>query len=280
MHPYILIDEHEFNTLGSFGYVFKKFIDTHQKQKKDGFEIPLKGDHYLLFGGVLVTNLNNIGDIIYGNTVIEIKNESYSNDYTISMQSGHLDKQMDDLFERESFGEYPLTHKYLYVLGDIADNDFYFTKLQAKHIIGRSFNNAEQLIDSMLYSFYYNNSGITPHIAFEVPRYRPAWSFLKNVPGIGRKKSEAIIKELYYVNTLEDLMNLTAKELTSVNGIGNTTANVILNYIHNKKPFGYESLLKDLSNDKIRNNIWSNLKQGGKIWLQLLLMISAKTFQT
>ena len=280
MHPYIFIDEHEFNTPGSFGYVFKKFIDIHKKQKKDGYEIKLKGDHYILFGGVSITNLNNIGDIVYGNTVIEIKNENYSNDYTISMQSGHLDKQMDDLFERESYNGYRLEHKCLFVLGNIAENDFYFTKLQSKHIIGKSFSNAEHLIYWILYSCFYNNSEITPHVAFEVPRYRPAWSFLKNVPGVGRKKSEAIIKELYYVHTLEDLMNLTIKELTSVNGIGNSTANLILDYIHNKRSSPYANLLNELSNKKLRSDVWSNLKQGGEIWLQLLLMISAKTFLT
>lgn len=264
MYPSIIIDTHEFNTKNSFGHLLYNFIEENKVKKGSDYEIKLKGDHYIRFSSVNILNLNNIGDIVCGNTVFEIKNEDYSKDYTISMHSGHLDEQLDDMFEKEEFENSPFTYKYLFVLGNIKDNDFYFTKLQSKHIIGRSFDNAEHMIYWILYTCYYNNSPITPHIAFDVPRYRPAWSFLKNVPGVGRKTAENIIKQLHYVHTLEDVMNLTTEELTSVNGVGNITAEIIQRYIHNEKPVSeIYGILDDLSNPNIRESEWNKLKSEG-----------------
>ena len=258
MYPSILIDEHEFNTADSFGYEFHRFLNERMEWKRDHYEIKLKGDHYILFDEVRIVNLNNIGDIVCGNTVIEIKNEDYSNDYTISMQSGHLDEQMDAMFENPDY-----TYKYLFVLGEIKDNDFYFTKLQCKHITGRCFNTAEQLMYWILYTCHYNNSGITPHVSFKLPEYHPAWSFLKNIPGVGKKKSEAIVKTLFHVHSLEDLMNLTIKDFKGVKGIGTVLATTIYNYIHNKP---VNTLLYEFNSTEYRSNIWRNLqKEGGEI---------------
>lgn len=257
MYPSIIIDEHEFNTNGSLGYAFYNFIEENKIKRKDHFEIKLKGDHYILFKSVNILNLNNVGDIVCGNTVIEIKNENYSNDYTISMQSGHLDQQLDDMFEREEFENSTLKYKYVFVLGEMKDNDFYFTKLQAKHIVGRCFESEEHLIYWILYTLFYNNSAITPHISFEVPHYNPVWTFLKNVPGVGRKRAESIVKNLYHITTLEDLMNLSVAELTTVNGIGKATANLIIDYIHNERP--YETLLDELNNPELRKEVWDSI---------------------
>lgn len=211
-----------------FGESFYQYIIENAEKVYGGFKINVSGSDDFYFKDVNNTTYLDVGDYVYGNTCIELKNE-FSNDFSISMQSGHLDLQMDKLYDTE------YDYKELLVIGgDYTDFNLknYSNKLKSKHIGFNWCPTFNDGIRELLNTFKYTNSTYKKQTPFYKTKLNPAFSFIYNVPGVGYTLAERIAVNLQ-VHTLQDVMELDKNELKKINGIGDATAETILKYIHN-----------------------------------------------
>lgn len=211
-----------------FGNKFYDFIMDNSEKASNAFKINVSGSDYFYYTSLDFDTYLDVGDYVYGNTCIELKDES-KHDFTISMQSGHLDKQMDKLYDSN------FSHKELCVVGGDRDNFDLFnynTKLKSKGIHFSWYANYDDAFKEILNTFKYTNAPLKQQTPFFKTKLNPAFNTLYGIPGVSETLTERLITHIP-LRTLQDVMNLTKSDLMSVKGIGDRKAEDILKYIHN-----------------------------------------------
>lgn len=211
-----------------FGNAFYEFLINNSQKAANAFKINVSGTSDFYYQDIICDEYLPVGDYVYGSTCIELKDES-KHDFTISMQSGHLDKQMDKLYDSN------FTHKELCIVGGDRDNfDLYNynTKLKSKGIHFSWYPTEEDAIREILNTFKYTNHQFKQQTPFYKTKLNPAFNALYGIPGVSEVLSERLVTHIP-LRTLEDVMNLTKQDLLEVKGIGPKLAENILKHIHN-----------------------------------------------
>ena len=211
-----------------FGNKFYEYIISNSEKASNAFKINVSGSDYFYYTSLDVDTYLTVGDYVYGNTCIEVKDES-NHDFTISMKSGHLDKQMDKLYESN------FSHKELCVVGGDRDNFDLFnynTKLKSKGIHFSWYSNYTDAFSEILNTFKYTNAPLKQQTPFFKTKLNPAFNKLYGIPGVSETLTERLITHIP-LRTLQYVMNVTKSDLKKIHGIGDKKAEDILRYIHN-----------------------------------------------
>ena len=177
-----------------------------------------------------------IGDYVYKDTVIEYKT---MNDFLSSIRDNRLKKETIS-----QAMEYP--HHYLLLEGDVdktlRELDYkgvLFTKAEYNGAItslltytqiipATNPSHAFRLMDLLFKKLYDGKNRMI--LPVEKPSTNPVYNYLAGVYKVGDVRASKIIQSLK-LNNLEDLLNLTEKDLLNIDGIGKDTARRVMEAI-------------------------------------------------